>query len=270
MTIWRRLIRSESGFIPMLLALLIAAGAIIGLGVLMLKGSSISLEKSKSNSAQLIGLEKTIRAYVFLTRRLPCPANGDEDGISKPSCAGNNNDGVVPWATLGLPKDDAKDPFGHLISYHVDPDIVAGNICTGVTASPGTIRLNPSADTSLFVLISHGPNGLGGWLPTGRQSVIPSSTLERENCSDSAANPNNVTCANPNAKDVTQGPYQANPAAANYFDDTVLAARSSDYDKNCPVSTGGGGGDGNDRNNDDIPDHCQDGRGNDTHAPGCN
>ncbi len=271
---WKHLIRSESGIIPMLLALLLAAGAFIGLGMLMLRGNGAALRNVKSNSTQLLELEKTIRAHVFLTRHLPCPANGDGDGASRAGCAGNNNDGVVPWATLGITRDDATDRFGRLISYHVDPDLDpvnsnAAEICQGNDARAGTLRLNPSADTSLFVLISHGSNGFGGWLPIGRQTANPASTLERENCSDSAVNPANVICANPSAKDITQGPYQTNPAAANYFDDTVLAARSSDYNDNCPIAAVGGGG-GNDRNNDGIPDHCQDGNGNDTNAPGCN
>lgn len=226
----------------MLLALLIAMGGLVSLSVIMLGRSGYSLEKGKSNIGQLADLEKAIRAHVFLTRRLPCPANGDEDGVSKPSCTGTDNDGVVPWTTLGLSKDDAKDPYGRLISYHVDPDLAASadkNFCINSGSGPGnmardgTIRLNPSTGTSLFVLISHGPNGLGGWLPTGRQSVIPSSTLERENCPDSAASAGNVTCANPDAKDVTQGPYQGNPAAANYFDDAILAAESNDYTAVC-------------------------------------
>lgn len=278
---WKHLIRSESGIIPMLLALILAAGAFIGLGTLMLKGSGAALKKTKSNSEQLVGLEKTIRAHVFLTRHLPCPADGDGDGASRAGCAGNNNDGVVPWVTLGITRDDATDPFGRLISYHVDPDLEpvnsnAAKICQGNDARAGTLRLNPSADTSLFVLISHGSNGFGGWLPIGRQTANPASALERENCSGSAVNPANVTCANPSAKDITQGPHQTDPAAANYFDDTVLAARSSDYNDNCPIAAvgggggGGRGGGGNDRNNDGIPDHCQDGNGNDTNAPGCN
>ena len=235
---WRCLLRDDRGFIPVLLALLIAFGGMISLGAFVLSRSAASLQSGKANLEQLAELEKTIRAYVYLNRRLPCPANGDDmTGAAKTTCTGGNNDGVVPWGELGLPKEAIRDPYGRMISYSVDPLLTSGNVCTGSspvnTALPGSIRINPSAATSLFVLISHGPNGYGGWLPGGRQSANPASSPERENCADSAANNSTVTCADPDPRAVTQGPIQGNPDAPEFFDDTVAAARSEDYTALC-------------------------------------
>lgn len=268
----RKFLHSESGIIPMLLALLLAAGAVIGFGAYILKGSTVALQSNKSNYEQLVDLEKTIRAYTFLNRVLPCPAAPNGDGASKTSCASNENDGVVPWATLGITRAAATDPYGRLISYHVDPALAPVNpnnlnICQSTTARPGTLVLSPTTAVSLFVLISHGPNGLGGWRTNSLQMPNPASTQERENCADITGNNSIVTCVNPSATIVTQGPHQTDLSQPNYFDDMLLAATSANYNPVC--ANGGGGGGGNDRNGDGIPDHCQDGRGNDDNTPAC-
>ncbi|MEQ1887777.1 MAG: hypothetical protein ABL951_01200 [Alphaproteobacteria bacterium] len=236
---WPRLFRDEKGFIPMLLALLIALGGLVSVGALILNRSATSLRSGKANLEQLAELEKSIRAYAYMNHRLPCPANGDDaTGAVKATCTGGNNDGVVPWRDLGLTKEAVKDPYGRLISYSVDPGLSAGSVCTGTSpvnsALPGAIRINPSANTSFFVLISHGPNGYGGWLPAGGQSASPASSQERENCTDSAAS---VTCADPDPLAVTQGPYQPDPDAPNYFDDVILAAKSADYTALCAATS---------------------------------
>ena len=234
---WRPLVQDDKGFIPMLLALLIALGGLIGVGSLILSRSSVNLQSGKANLEQLTEIEKTIRGHAYQYRRLPCPANGDDpSGVAKATCTGSANDGVVPWGTLGLPQEAIRDPYGRLISYSVDPGLVDGKICTGATPNtplPGAIRINPTASTTLFALVSHGSNGLGGWLPNYRQSAPPASLLERENCANSAANSANVTCADPDPLVINQGPIQRDPTAPDYFDDSVLAARSEDYTALC-------------------------------------
>lgn len=221
----------------MLLALLIAAAGLIGVGVIVLNRTSGALQQDKASTQQLVRLEKTLRAHAYRTGKLICPAHGDGDGAAKTSCTGNNNDGVVPWRTLGLPREDAQDAAGGMISYSVDPDLLAGDFCAGGgTALPGGIRLAPSVATSLFTLVSHGPTGFGAWLPGGRQAANPASAVERENCADSAADTGRVTCADPNPRVINQGPYQSDPAAAGFFDDITLAAKSADYDAVCAAS----------------------------------
>ncbi len=234
---WRRFSESEGGFIPLLLVLLMAAAGLIGVGVIVLNRTGSALVHGRASSEQLARLEKTLRAHAYRTARLPCPADGDGDGVSRTGCTGNNNDGVVPWRTLGLPREDAQDAFGGMISYSVDPDLLAGDFCAGgATALSGGIRLAPSAATSLFVLVSHGPTGYGAWLPSARQAANPASAAERENCADSAAAASRVSCTDPNPRTINQGPYQPDPAAANFFDDITLAAKSADYDAVCAAA----------------------------------
>ena len=57
---WRHFIRDENGFIPMLLALLIALGGLVGVGSLMLSRSTANLRSGKANLEQLAEIEKTI------------------------------------------------------------------------------------------------------------------------------------------------------------------------------------------------------------------
>lgn len=242
MTSLRLLLKSNDGFLPMLLAIIIGVGGFISVGVIMVNRGGGNLQKGKANLEQLADLEKAIRADAYLNRRLPCPAHGDGDGGAKSSCTGNENDGVIPWRDLGLTREAVTDPFGHLISYIVDPTLSSGNFCSGAAARPGSIRLNPTTSTSLFVVISHGPSGLGGWLPAGGQPAVPFSPLELENCTNSSATGGAPACNDPNADAVTQGPYQADRSEPNFFDDTIQAAKSSDYDALCLSVAGGSSG----------------------------
>ena len=95
MTRWRGLLRSERGVLPLLLAMLIAAGGMISLAILALNRMGGVLQKNRTVLEQLEKLEKSIRAESFRTLRLPCPALADGDGTAKSSCTGANNDGVV-------------------------------------------------------------------------------------------------------------------------------------------------------------------------------
>ena len=149
--------------------------------------------------------------------RLPCPANpatdtGLEVAASSQTCTYSAN-GTLPWATIGLRRDDAYDAWGRKLSYRVYND--SGN--KGSLVQPGGPSLvncypdtgtgggtdgnglcNPGHTTSTFdvlkkkggldlsdqfgvdhthlnndptayVVISHGPTGLGGYSASGVQ-----------------------------------------------------------------------------------------------------
>ncbi len=135
--------------------------------------------------------------------RLPCPDNvaGVAVGLEVTPCAAAAGYGVIPWHTLGLPRDAAQDGWGNLFTYRVanvnlpavtppvgaPPLHVNANQNWTINAGGGAfdIRsltstttvagfqtlliqnrdpapgLNPESRNAIVVILSHGKNGLG-------------------------------------------------------------------------------------------------------------
>ncbi|MDO9199996.1 MAG: hypothetical protein Q7U58_01440, partial [Hydrogenophaga sp.] len=138
--------------------------------VLVLGASTLALQAAKQTRRPLAELrtteqrldriEQALRAYVLIHQELPCAADGTLDiGLADPiSGACNTPGGTVPWATLGLQKDDALDAWSRKISYR----IFAGN--TPLPPVPPGLQVNDSGSSEAdlaWVLISHGPTGYG-------------------------------------------------------------------------------------------------------------
>lgn len=150
--------------------------------VLVLGASTLALQAAKQTRRPLAELrtteqrldriEQALRAYVLIHRQLPCPADGRLDiGLASPilgagSCPSPPGD-TVPWATLGLQKDDALDAWNRKISYRP----FSGN--TSLIPPPATLTVRddyvnpPTIANVAWVLISHGPTGYGAWLLKG-------------------------------------------------------------------------------------------------------
>jgi prepilin-type N-terminal cleavage/methylation domain len=142
--------------------------------------------------------------------RLPCPANptvaSGTAGAGTETNTGPNgscvsNPGVVPWATLGLNETDA---WNRRYTYRVTgsfADGLDGAGAAGATPPCGAPRAGVSfelcstgdntvlaatagatlASTIPAVIISHGPNGLGGYTSTGAQIGVSGDADEAEN-----------------------------------------------------------------------------------------
>lgn len=94
---------------------------------------------------------------------------------------------VLPWRTLGLQEELSFDGWRQRLGYHVSaPLTTAGSaslgdlsVRDGAVSVPGTTQLTAVA---AFVVISHGENGLGAWLPSGqRKTTAGIPTHEAEN-----------------------------------------------------------------------------------------
>jgi prepilin-type N-terminal cleavage/methylation domain-containing protein len=113
--------------------------------------------------------------------------------------------GVVPWKTLGLSIEQVQDGYYRFFSYHVTPAttaLSATNVnamrgdMTIHTGTPPQLGLPPTGNQinscmntttppvggddqngcnlrAVIVLLSHGENGAGAWLPTGSQLALP-------------------------------------------------------------------------------------------------
>lgn len=86
------------------------------------------LGQQTGSSAGLSKIDAALANFVAQYKRLPCPANGaiasglPNAGVemSFPACT-SQTVGVVPWVTLGISENDAKDLWNGRISYRVDP-----------------------------------------------------------------------------------------------------------------------------------------------------
>lgn len=185
------------------------------------------------------------------------PAGTACANVPSPSCTAAVGAGifcsVVPWVTLGTPETDA---WGHRFSYRVSPAFAdynaTGTWATATStipsspqnqsapcapnpapAAPTSFALCTLGDIALYnrgvsasvpsgsalpvVLISHGKNGKGAWLPTGlRTAAAPAGT-------DEAANSNGNTTATPVAGTYLQRSFynrNPTPSAAGCVDPT--------------------------------------------------
>jgi len=169
---------------------------------------------------QLDRIEAALAAFVAVHRRLPCPAQagtpGRESTAAGACSPGNQQNGLLPWLDLGIPRSDTIDPWLRPISYRVSPAMASsvlnlmnmswcdsagdkttstgasmactssctGNACMHPSnflygkglqvqdasaawlnqASPtwnGVAATIPAATGAAYVLVSHGPNGVG-------------------------------------------------------------------------------------------------------------
>lgn len=73
---------------------------------------------------------------------------------------------TVPWRTLGIAQEDSFDAWGRKLSYKTNTQVRA---------------FEAVAEPAGWVLVSHGPTGLGAWLPSGQQMPAPGNADELTN-----------------------------------------------------------------------------------------
>jgi len=223
--------------------------------------ASISTTKKEEGT-----IKDALISYLGRNKRLPCPSTNTNppDGIEtrNSSITAGNWDciadfGIVPYATLGLPKSTALDGWGNFFSYAVSSKWtltyntsttpVAGGTTTndatqafnvGITgkilvndraASSGNPIIPISSSTTggpaAVFIVSHGKNGLGAFTSKGTQNVSPATGTDEQ-----ANVVNATTWALPPA--FYQREYTDNAAAyGTYgaFDDITQFLNPSDF-----------------------------------------
>ncbi|MEQ9449750.1 MAG: hypothetical protein RLN70_12735, partial [Rhodospirillaceae bacterium] len=118
------------------------------------------LKSSRSGNTHLGLIHEALQAAALQDTDLllPCPADPTDTGGTfgtAPAHTGNGcavNRGIVPFRTLGLSEDSARDGEGNYITYLVDDDNVS--ICDGKYPNSGDLVDQQDSASYLFALIS--------------------------------------------------------------------------------------------------------------------
>ena len=171
---------------------------------------------------QLEEIKEALVGFVIINGRLPCPAdsliptgqlNAGKEAKTGPACTNITNNrasGVIPWAALGINETDAwgrrftysiasyfADDFGNnTYTYNTSSNPCVPNPAPTQSSfalcSPGNLVVAASAtytanitDNAPAVIVSHGANGLGAYMPNGGNIPITGAS------SDEASNADN-------------------------------------------------------------------------------
>ncbi len=189
-------IGSRHGFTLIELAIVLAIlGLLLGGGSMLLQ-PLLDNNKRNETKARLKLIEDALTLYAATNYDLPCPSNpalgsgsGQNGNEANPAavCNATMASGGVPWRTLGLSEADVVDGWGRRISYAVTGNLAVtaggplncpvlgfGAITQGVLQNRGAndaaiLPAGAGPAKAAYVLISHGENGAGGYLPSGAQ-----------------------------------------------------------------------------------------------------
>ena len=176
--------RGQSGFSLAELAIVLVIVALLIGGMLVPLSAQRDIQSTKETQKLMSEAKEALLGFAAANCRFPCPADPStpsgtaNSGIENPAGCATAQVGAFPWATLGLQETDA---LGRRLTYRVTADFAqpVANCTTGNAA----FTLNSNGDISVLtatggislatkipvILISHGKNGFGAYLPDGSQ-----------------------------------------------------------------------------------------------------
>jgi prepilin-type N-terminal cleavage/methylation domain-containing protein len=203
------IVRSQSGFSLLELAIVLFVLALMLGGLLMPLASRLEVEERKQTEDRLVEIREVIYGYALQNGRLPCSDCEDNsgncgsatanDGMEDRITAGANlvcasEVGNLPWVTLGV---QGVDSWNRLFTYRVDGDFADGPGESPATPGSGTCTQNLSVSFTLCdggdITVKDGDAGSN--VATGIAAIIVShgrnggqtpSTDEEENYDDSS------------------------------------------------------------------------------------
>jgi prepilin-type N-terminal cleavage/methylation domain-containing protein len=186
------------GFTLVELAIVLVIVAVLASALALPLSTQIDNRRVADTQAMLAEAREAVIGFALANGRLPCPADptlatgsagaGQEDRSGGALNPCDDADGVLPWATLGVPELDA---WGYRYTYRVslcfadDPSTSSSGPCAAGTAQSsfllsnnGTITVRDApddaappgvvvADNVPFVIVSHGRNGAGAYRSDG-------------------------------------------------------------------------------------------------------
>ncbi len=176
--------RSAHGFSLIEMAVVLLVVTLLLGGLLVPFATQVEQRRVAETQKAMEEIKEALIGFALRNGRLPCPASPTSNGIEAgPPCI---DGGFLPWATLGVGRADA---WGRLYRYVVSHSFANGPF--SFTSAPAiTLRtrnasgalVNLSATGGVVaVVISHGPNGYGGWSENGTAMAPPTSADELTN-----------------------------------------------------------------------------------------
>ena len=157
--------RPDSGFTILEMAVvLVIIGLLLG-GMLIPLSTQVESTRIKETQQELDEITDALIGFAIANQRLPCPdLNGDgvEDNVPPPC----NREGDVPWATLGVGREDA---WNNTIRYRVDeafsaaapiPDPADTSSRLGVQDRGGAQLTVAQPDGPVAIIFSRGSDGV--------------------------------------------------------------------------------------------------------------
>lgn len=152
------------------------------------------LQQYQWTEQQLLQAQQALVGHAIIYHYLPCPdtdqpPDGWENVLTNQHCV--DEEGVLPWAQLGLVATDA---WGRFFRYHADNTFTHHGQWFSIAAAEGASTIQVLGDLGPLtsgpsrpaaIILSHGENGLGGIQSvSGGQAhamVAPTHPDEREN-----------------------------------------------------------------------------------------
>lgn len=201
-------------------------------------------------------IKDVLTAFLAREGRLPCPAAPGVAMTGVEDCTPANNPGLIPFQTLGIPKSSAMDGWDRYFTYAVwsgastncpaSGDFVevspAENWTTNIThpisssvktfhdgangclmieetgADGDATNPNTKRRRAVALVISHGPNGFGGYTAKGEKIAFP--------VDDAADHPEKKNSIGNGASITTA--FRTQPINLDGFDDIVLEISADD------------------------------------------
>jgi len=112
--------RGASGIFVFVLLLFVVVAMV---ALLTLSRTKTAVDANTQTTTNLANAAAALEQFASASGRLPCPADPTkDDGLASPNGASVNcnfTQGVLPWSTIGMRRDDAYDAWGWKISYRV-------------------------------------------------------------------------------------------------------------------------------------------------------
>ncbi len=226
---------------------LLILSTIIGVGVSYV-GLSVEKAQRDTTTQRMRAIQKALLDHRRAFHAIPCPSDitlavtntafgrGDIQENPEDPCdgatympnyqSGNNWVGGIPVRTLKLPDEYAFDGWGRRFTYVVD-DTVTGRGSFNLfkmSDNIGDIEIvdaegNTLESQAVYALISHGPNGHGGYSRYGT-SRIGGATISANELKNCGCNLGGVHSAF--STEFVQAPYTTDTGSGETFDDIVV------------------------------------------------
>lgn len=189
--------RKQQGFSLVEMAVvLVIVGLMVG-GLLTPLAMQMENRRIGDTQKAMEDAREALLGFAMRNGYLPCPAISANNGLedrSGSTCRNGKRQGLLPWATLGIPKLDA---WGHVYRYSVSPAFANSqnmfdletrrDITIGTRDPRGNLVAATDINDIPAVIVSHGKNGAGGLSDLGIRTADQSTTNIDERTNANAA-----------------------------------------------------------------------------------